>query len=143
MAYIKRTYKRTVGGREFALRNFRQTAEGFDADLYIDGIYCGPCTEKGYESNRMTKLADKELKSSKARMGYHGASKRVDLKLITLILSYEMADHGINMSIPEQREARGEEEILRKLAAERRQNVLLEIKNEELRHKVRSAHFKY
>ena len=143
MAYNKRTYKRTVDGREYSLRNFRQTAEGFDADLYIDGVYCGPCTEAGYERNRMTTLVEKELKSSKARMGYHGASKRVDLRLITLVLSYEMADHGFNMSIPEQREARGEEQILRELAEARRQNVLLEIKTEELRHQMRSRHFRY
>ena len=138
----KRTFKHVVCGHEFKLDCFRQTQSGFDADLYIDGEYCGQCTEGGYEHNRMTTLINRELNASKARLGYKGSSKRVDLRLIMLILSYEMADHGITMTVAEQRELRDHDRIVRELSQQKRTNIILEIKNDELSHRMRSRHFR-
>ena len=139
----KYTFKHVVDGHEYKLANFRQTSTGFDADLLIDGEYCGPCSEKGFERNRMTTLVEKEMKTTKARMAYRGKSRRCDLKLIILTLSYEMADHGLNMSIPEQREARAEDRLTRELAQQKRMSMLLEMKVDELRNRQRSRVFRY
>ena len=138
----KYKYSRTVCGHEFRLSNFRQTNGGFDADLYIDGEYCGACTEKGHERNWMTVQTDRELAQSKARLGYRGSSKRVNLRLIYLILSYEMTDAGINMTVAEQREKREQDRITREFSTLKRKNTLLELKNDELRHKMRSRIFR-
>lgn len=138
----KYKYSRTVCGHEFRLSNFRQTNGGFDADLYIDGEYCGACTEKGHERNWMTVQTDRELAQSKARLGYRGSSKRVNLRLIYLILSYEMTDAGINMTVAEQREKREQDRITREFSELKRRNTLLELKNNEFRHKMRSRIFR-
>lgn len=138
----KYKYSRTVCGHEFRLSNFRQTHEGFDADLYIDDEYCGACSEKGHERNRMTVQTDRELADSKARLGYRGSSKRVNLRLIYLILSYEMTDAGIDMTVAEQREKREQDRITREFSALKRENTLLELKNDELRHRMRSRIFR-
>lgn len=138
----KYKYSRTVCGHEFSLSNFRQTNGGFDADLYIDGEYCGACTEKGHERNWMTVQTDRELSQSKARLGYRGSSKRVNLRLIYLILSYEMTDAGINMTVAEQRERREQDRITREFSELKRTNTLLELKNDEFRHKMRSRIFR-
>lgn len=142
MAYVKRTYQRTAGGHVFTLRNLLSDGEKFVADVHVDGKHVTTVTEAGIESNVTTLKLDRDLRTAGSRIAFKGPSRQCTVELVSMVLAQEMISRGLGSITPGQREAgRLEDERSRKLEALKRQNLLLELKVDELRHKIRARHF--
>lgn len=142
MAYVKRTYQRTSGGHVFTLRNLMAADGKFVADVYVDGKHVTTVTETGIESNVTTLKLDRDLRTAGSRIAFKGPSSQSTVELVSMVLAQEMISRGLGSITHEQREAgRLEDERSRKLKDLKRQNLLLELKVEELRHKMRARHF--